>query len=450
MGLLDYLQNLEFKPTPNSIGLLNLGANMMQASSNQAQPVGFGAALGAGMQGYGQGYGQQIQADQMQQLRQLQQEKLKREQAQLEAMKGLDFNDPNAATNLLRSGLGSEAMQLYKMQNPSKSVDPYFTPQIGRNGEALVFDNRSGSYKKGDINGEPVYIANQDPVTKANITRAQEGQESVKVTLPDGREVNVPKYYLDGFSNMAGTGQQRMPRPKPALPQQMPPNYERVDGYNGTGFAVKSPQDRQALTADGGLLDQAAETQQLYNQRNGIQQGQSTADEAAQKKIGEQKAEAETGLNQRLQMYDNIIREADKGISALGPQRVDKLSGNPYDFKLKTGGYFPAGQELIQAIANNPDINDLQTAGALKNLQAAQDFLKGQGQVSNAERDLVSLATSIDPYKYDSLHNYKELINMKEKAIKAKEAAMKAAKGDFSPPKKADNVDDLVNHYLSK
>lgn len=54
-GLLDLLKKIQFNPTPASLGLLNMGAQMLNNSTNQRQPVGFGNVLGSGLQGMTEG-----------------------------------------------------------------------------------------------------------------------------------------------------------------------------------------------------------------------------------------------------------------------------------------------------------------------------------------------------------------------------------------------------------
>lgn len=55
-GLMDYLSNLKFEPDAKSMGLMNMAANMLQASNNSPTPVSFGNALGAGLNGFTGGY----------------------------------------------------------------------------------------------------------------------------------------------------------------------------------------------------------------------------------------------------------------------------------------------------------------------------------------------------------------------------------------------------------
>lgn len=61
MGLLETLRNIEFEPTPMSMGLLQMGAQMLANSSNQPAPVSFGSVLGHGINGFTQGAGSVMQ-----------------------------------------------------------------------------------------------------------------------------------------------------------------------------------------------------------------------------------------------------------------------------------------------------------------------------------------------------------------------------------------------------
>lgn len=57
MGLLDYINGLKFNPTPVNMGLLQMGAQMLANSGPSTTPQGFGTALGGGLLGFSQGYG---------------------------------------------------------------------------------------------------------------------------------------------------------------------------------------------------------------------------------------------------------------------------------------------------------------------------------------------------------------------------------------------------------
>jgi hypothetical protein len=130
MGLLDSLSNIEFKPTPMSLGLLNAGANMLQASSNQPRPVSLGNVLGQGLQGFNTGIGQgtaynqsQLENQQTDLLRQVQMQeaelkkrKLEQDLIAQESLKTIDWSMPprELAAKLGQLGLTEKAFDLIK------------------------------------------------------------------------------------------------------------------------------------------------------------------------------------------------------------------------------------------------------------------------------------------------------------------------------------------------
>lgn len=130
MGLLDTLSNIEFKPTPMSLGLLNAGANMLQASNNQPRPVSLGNVLGQGLQGFNTGIGQgtaynqsQLENQQTDLLRRVQMQeaelkkrKLEQDLIAQESLKTIDWSMPprELAAKLGQLGLTEKAFDLIK------------------------------------------------------------------------------------------------------------------------------------------------------------------------------------------------------------------------------------------------------------------------------------------------------------------------------------------------
>lgn len=137
MGLLDSLSNIEFKPTPMSMGLINAGANMLQASNNQPRPVSLGSVLGQGLQGFTAGVGQgvgynqsQLENQQTDLLRQVQMQeselkkrKLEQDIIAQEKLKTIDWSMPprELAAKLGQLGLTEKAFDLIKQA--SKGAD---------------------------------------------------------------------------------------------------------------------------------------------------------------------------------------------------------------------------------------------------------------------------------------------------------------------------------------
>lgn len=151
MGLLDSLSNIEFKPTPMSLGLLNAGANMLQASNNQPRGASLGSVLGQGLQGFNTGIGQGVaynqsqmenqQTDLLRQV-QMQEAELKKKRLEQEAiaqekLKTVDWSLPpkELASKLGELGLTEKAFDLIKQA--SKGADAPSGWMYGPNG-ALV------------------------------------------------------------------------------------------------------------------------------------------------------------------------------------------------------------------------------------------------------------------------------------------------------------------------
>ena len=151
MGLLDSLSNIQFNPSPMSLGLLNAGANMLQASNNQPVPVSLGNVFGQGLQGFNTGVGQGIaynqsqlenkQTDLLRQV-QMQEAELKKKRLEQEAiaqekLKTVDWSLPpkELASKLGELGLTEKAFDLIKQA--SKGADAPSGWMYGPNG-ALV------------------------------------------------------------------------------------------------------------------------------------------------------------------------------------------------------------------------------------------------------------------------------------------------------------------------
>lgn len=151
MGLLDSLSNIEFKPTPMSLGLINASANMLQASNNQPRGASLGSVLGQGLQGFNTGVGQgiaynqsQLENKQTDLLRQVQMQeaelkkkKLEQDIIAQEKLKTVDWSLPpkELASKLGELGLTEKAFDLIKQA--SKGADAPSGWMYGPNG-ALV------------------------------------------------------------------------------------------------------------------------------------------------------------------------------------------------------------------------------------------------------------------------------------------------------------------------
>lgn len=133
-GLMDYLSNLKFEPDAKSMGLMNMAANMLQASNNSPTPVSFGNALGAGLNGFTGGY--QVQKN------------LDDTAAAAEQKKLLDaaaINKDNALSKYYegegrKTGTGREGIPVGYRQNPNDPNDIIPMSVSGVNGQKNYFD----------------------------------------------------------------------------------------------------------------------------------------------------------------------------------------------------------------------------------------------------------------------------------------------------------------------
>ncbi|MEY4718494.1 MAG: hypothetical protein RL563_1112 [Pseudomonadota bacterium] len=160
MGLLDSISNLKFEPNPVGMGLLGLGASMLQASNNQRVPIGFGQLLGSGLEGFSSGANNYL-AQQM----------ALQEMADKKALQDAQIAHYQALNRKAENG-----------------ADPYYQVMETSNG-LYRFDARTGKYEPLTNNGVPLMKSASDPQQQAAITLAQELNKINQQKLGDGREV---------------------------------------------------------------------------------------------------------------------------------------------------------------------------------------------------------------------------------------------------------------------
>ena len=407
----------EISSDPGRLGLLMMGLGMMGGGGRNAT---FGESMQGGMQGLLDGM-QQAQAMKLQN-RMLSREE--QEQAYIDqqraAMQSMDINSPDAVNQLLRIGDAAHAMQLLKIQQPDRGIDPYYQA-IPTSDGYVSFNARTGEYAPLTSNGQPLRQPAADPRLQGQITAAKEGEKIDNVTLQDGRK--VPKRMGD----VVGTSQRLSVAELTALANQ----------NDDPQLKAKAAAELDAISRDQGMNPDI---------------GQSTADEARQKELGKASGEAASGVNNRLAALDGIIEEADRGIKALAP-KVDPLSGHIVGFGVETGGMFPSMRKRWSSgITNDPAYRDIETAASGAKLQGAINFLKGQGSVTEAERALISEQTGIDPYQYSSQRNFERLIRLKQNAENAKKAILQQSQGNFDPVQRQQgpSIDDLLKLYGGK
>lgn len=131
MGLLDFAKNVRFEPSAGSLGLLAAGIKMMQASTNQRQPISVGSVLGAGFEGGMQGM--QYKLDQQSE-QQHQNALFDQQKKMVDLKRQYDFDDQKRKADGLRQVLSGIQIDPEKIkQNPllgivtdpnSANIDP--------------------------------------------------------------------------------------------------------------------------------------------------------------------------------------------------------------------------------------------------------------------------------------------------------------------------------------
>jgi hypothetical protein len=236
-GLLEALQQLQFKPSPMNIGLMNAGSNMMAAGGPSLHPQNFGTAVGAGLQGLLSGYTGAETAAMEAQLR----------KAQLEQ----DRNDYDLNRQYKQA-------QIDKMTNPQKYTDPYYSPVETSQG-LFKFDARTGTYEPMTANGKPLMRSTSDAGLQALITAGKEGQKGVKATDAQGREFYAPQTDLNqSFPNLlpnlirtesSGNPNAVSPKGAQGLTQVMPATAQNP-GFGVQPMANNSPDEQVRFGAD--------------------------------------------------------------------------------------------------------------------------------------------------------------------------------------------------------
>lgn len=399
---------------PQQYGLLMTGLGMLQ--NNRGKSLGEAFAAG-GMQG-ANGMMDMQQAQQLQALKDLQMQKAQaeterqrkqdsREDNLRTSMQGIDPADNNAISKaLFDAGMYEDAIKLKRGNGLMGGGDFQF--MSGPDGRVIVGDKNAGSLKWGDIGGSPVAMGVYDPATQQRIADVKAGAKIDQVPMANGSTVTT-----------------RM-RNVPTV--------------------TMTPEQEAAEIARLNATDPRAMSQSDYQAQIGI--SQTPGAKKVQEEQGKATAEAQQSLNSRIAALQGIIDEADLGVKALDA-KFDN-NGKPIGYGLETGGMFPGVREWAnETVLNDPRYRDISTAAAGGKLQAAIQFLKGQGQITEGERALVGEQLGIDPFRQSSKNNYERLTRIRSNADKAIQALRNNAKGDFSEVGKLSD-DALLNKYLGK
>lgn len=439
---------INFNPNPLSMGLMNAGANMMMMGGPSRQRVNLGSALGGGMQGLLSGFTAQQQQDLENQYKQ-----------DLMSQRAQEFDLDQRY----------KMAQLDRLNNPTDNatpgqwyIPPDSTPFTDPATGFVGYKTKNGALIPSRFAETDYQAKMTDPNVIAQIARAREQQKIVKMETPEGAP-----YYGTGaeatgqntnIGNMRNPGQSKgFADPKPfqqdlsriknqldiyssrgiTTPRQIistwsPPNENDTgrlinDFSSFTGLDPDKPINFNDPSEVGrvmyGIAKQEGNQQKVISALGGRPVGQSIAekeaiktDEALRQKKEEKKLEQASVAPEQLALLDMAESKIQDALNALGPsQELDKF-GNPKSFKFKSGGFGGGGglNPLNSSVAldwtNDPAYRTLETAASSEELKAATMFLKGQGQVTEGERKILSEMVALKPDKNRSPELYKKYI----------------------------------------
>jgi hypothetical protein len=344
-GLLESLKNIQFQPSAGNMGLLQMGAQMLANSGPSLTPTNFGTALGQGLNGFTQGY----TGFQDREREQAQQALLNQyRQAQMQAM------SPEARRQAIMTEAEAKAEAAQKFPT-QRAVDPYYsaipTPQ-----GLMSFNARTGQMEPINVNGQPVMKSADDVGLQGALSGAKSGNQFSAVDMADGSKKWMSKgtaAALSGFPSQPG-------------PINVSSGNAHLNIKNPAQFAEdiggKPTGDRQ-------LDALIAQSQELYNQRNGI--GQSTAAKKAAEITGKAQADAALDLPKTEAQADY----------------TDKLLE---ELKTHPGMSGVVGMPNWSGIVPLPGTPEADFRARLKQVQGQQflsafETLKGGGQITEME-----------------------------------------------------------------
>lgn len=177
-GLLEILDKL----TPNqaaSMGLLNMGASMIQAGAPSATPTNLLSVFGSGISGFGQGYAA-TKAEE------LAQSNFDRKEARQSRLDDATINKDNASADYYRNGGSSSAS------------DGYHAPVQTSQGW-LKWNAEKRDYEPIMIGDNPALPVSADVPLAGRKENAVQGEKFSKNQMVDGSEMNMPNKLLPTF-----------------------------------------------------------------------------------------------------------------------------------------------------------------------------------------------------------------------------------------------------------
>lgn len=183
--------------TPQQYGLLAAGLGMMGNSRGRSLGESISAGGVQGINAMNQMQQGQFEAQQQQQLQAMRELQMQQMQEQMQGERDSRANITRFGDSLRGSGyqesdpIGKAMLDAgmvgdYLKMKKTNTADPYYTPQVTRDGRLARFNNRTGQLEYVDAGGQPVYAAGQDPTTQGNITRSRESNQFKTIETPTG------------------------------------------------------------------------------------------------------------------------------------------------------------------------------------------------------------------------------------------------------------------------
>ena len=399
-GLLDYLSNLKFEPDAKSMGLMNMAANMLQASNNSPTPVSFGNALGAGLNGFTGGY--QVQKN------------LDDTAAAAEQKKLLDaatINKDNAMAGYYNTGGAGQ-----NADNLRQSTDGWF--RINK-------DTKKPEFLVGD-NGKRLMPQGSD----LNLMLAKHAITPVQTVDANGNVDVVPTAELDPFyANKPQTPFTNQP-PQINQPIAPPQNPQQPVTPQSNGQAITEEQIITAYQngeiskdtavaalktlAPPGLAPNELSLEVKKNPKPDLIQQASPPPNARQTPAQAQRAKTTADLDAKRQEELQIE-------SQNLPTTMNDLSNERENIRqaLKDlhvnggrGEYLPGVNKWFDTnIHTNPQAN---RAGRIAGSSVLDTLKKMGGSDTDADRQFAGVISGLDPYSTDDAtlkENYIKLLN---------------------------------------
>lgn len=397
-GLMEYLSNLKFEPDAKSMGLMNMGANMLQASGYHDRPVSFGETLGAGLNGFTGGYQAQQNLDDT--------------AAAAKQKKLLDaatINKDNATAKYMlgdgrKTGVG----------------DGYHQPIQTSQGWAQ-WNPETNDYELVSINNSPALPVSADPKVNGLVAGAKADAGNSMQTYGDGSQI------LTRNSSITGPYQGSQPQNNQlsSLEQEVKQKIDSGQITQEQGIAILQQNASPGMAPNAGSF------------------GQSTQDKANQTATGTATGEAQAKA------------QIDLPGSLAASEQLGKLTNEIANHPGLPG---VVGMPNFNGVMPFPGTKEADFKARLDQLKGtaflqAFEKLKGGGAVSEREGQqataaLARLQSSQTEKEFkNSLQDFNSVMSGVTGRLK-----VRANGGIQQPqaPQSQPSIDDLVNHYGAK